>query len=75
MEILELINSGSQRLKNNNINTYRLDSEILLANIFNKKREEILTNLNKKVSIKIIRERSPLQETFFINYFLKILLF
>jgi release factor glutamine methyltransferase len=60
MEILELINSGSQRLKNNNINTYRLDSEILLANIFNKKREEILTNLNKKVSIKIIRDFNKL---------------
>ena len=40
MEILKLINTGSLKLKNNNINSYRIDSEILLAKILNKKREE-----------------------------------
>ena len=40
MEVLELINSGSRELKNNNVNSYRLDSEILLAKILKKKREE-----------------------------------
>ena len=38
MEILKLINTGSQELKNNNVNSYRLDSEILLAKILKKKR-------------------------------------
>ena len=33
---------------------------IFWKNIFNKKREEILTNLNKKVSIKIIRDFNKL---------------
>ena len=38
MEILELINAGSQKLKNKDINSYRLDSEILLAKILKKKK-------------------------------------
>tara|TARA_X000001036_G_scaffold276373_1_gene256663 strand:+ start:300 stop:1145 length:846 start_codon:yes stop_codon:yes gene_type:complete len=50
MEILDLLNSGSRQLKNNNIISCRLDSEILLAKILNKKREKLLINLNKKVS-------------------------
>ena len=37
MEILELINFGSQELKNNNINSFRLDSEVILAKILKKK--------------------------------------
>ena len=54
MEILELINFGSQKLKESNIYTYRIDSEILLAKTLNKKREELLINLNKKVTPKIV---------------------
>ena len=54
MEILELLKAGSQQLKNNNINSCRLDSEILLAKIFNKKREELLINLDQKVTLKMI---------------------
>ena len=49
MEILKLINTGSQELKNNNVNSYRIDSEILLAKILNKNREKLLINLNQKV--------------------------
>ena len=54
MEILELINSGSQELKKNNINTHRLDSEILLAEILKKRREDLLINLNQKVNLRNI---------------------
>ena len=54
MEILALINSGSQQLKNNNINSYRLDAELLLAKVLNKKREELLVNLNKEVEPNMI---------------------
>ena len=60
MEILKLINSGSLKLKNNNINSYRIDSEILLAKILNKKREELLINLDKKVSSKTIKNFNKL---------------
>ena len=54
MEVLELINSGSQKLKENNICSYKIDSEILLAKILNKKREELLINLNQKIAPKKI---------------------
>jgi len=50
MQILDLLNSGSQKLKSNNVISHRLDSEILLAKTLNKEREELLINLNKKVS-------------------------
>jgi len=45
MEILELINSGSKQLKKNNVYSHKLDSELLLSKVLNKKREEILINL------------------------------
>ena len=60
MEILELINSGSQKLKKNNVSSYRLDSEILLAKALNKKREEILISLNQKVASKFIKSFNQL---------------
>ncbi len=50
MLILDLINSGARKLKNNQIISYKLDSEILLAKILNKKREEIIVNSAEKVS-------------------------
>ena len=49
MEILELINNGSRKLKNKNICSYNLDSEILLSKALNKTREEILINLNQRI--------------------------
>tara|TARA_B100001093_G_scaffold383983_1_gene369704 strand:- start:1014 stop:1856 length:843 start_codon:yes stop_codon:yes gene_type:complete len=52
MQILDLINSGSQQLRNNNITSYQLDAEILLAKTLNKKREEILISLDEEVSQK-----------------------
>ena len=52
MEILDLLNSGSKLLKNRNICSHILDSEILLSEILNKKREELLINLNEKVEQK-----------------------
>ena len=49
MNALELINKGSNELKKKNIVSYRLDSEILLSKVLNKKREEILINLDQKI--------------------------
>ncbi|MDB9752450.1 peptide chain release factor N(5)-glutamine methyltransferase [Pelagibacteraceae bacterium] len=60
MQILELLNSGSKELKNNNINSHKLDSEILLAKILNKKREEILINLDDQVTLPKIKSYKKL---------------
>ena len=56
MDILKLINTGSERLKTNNILSHRLDSEILLSNVLKRKREEILINLNEQVSANNIKK-------------------
>ena len=52
MNALELIKKGSSELKQKKIATFRLDSEILLSKVLNKRREEILINLNQKICAK-----------------------
>ncbi len=52
MKAQELIRAGSNFLKANKIPTYIIDSELLLSNILNKSREEILVNLNQNVNDK-----------------------
>ena len=54
MKVLEIINFGSNLLKERNIPSHILDSEILLSKILNKSREEILINLDKKINKKKI---------------------
>ena len=49
MKASELINIGSKKLKTNSIKSFILDSEILLSKVLNKKREEVLVNLNQKI--------------------------
>ena len=49
MNSLKLINFGSKKLKNVQIKSYRLDSELLLSKVLKKKREEILINLEEKI--------------------------
>ena len=49
MNALELLNSGSHKLKKQKIKTYRLDSEILLSKVLNKSREQILIGLNQSM--------------------------
>ncbi len=60
MNALKLINIGSNELKNNNIRTHKLDSEILLSKILNKKREEIIANLKQKIDLKTINKFNKL---------------
>ena len=50
MKVLEAIKLGSKLLKEKNISTYILDSELLLSKSLNKSREEILTNLEKNIN-------------------------
>ena len=49
MNCLNTLNYGNKVLKLNDINSYRLDTELLLAKVLNKTREELLTNLNEYV--------------------------
>jgi len=54
MNVLELINFGTKELKQNKIETSRLDSELLLSKILKKNREEILINLDQEVCEKYL---------------------
>ena len=60
MEILELLNAGTKQLRDNNIRSCRIDSEILLTKLFKKKREELLINLNQKVTSEMIKNFNKL---------------
>ena len=55
MEIIQLLNHGSYYLKTNNISSHQLDSELLLSKVMKKRKEDILINLNEKVSKKTIK--------------------
>ena len=50
MKVSEAIKSGSKLLKEKNIRTCILDSELLLSKSLNKSREEILTNLDQNIN-------------------------
>ena len=60
MNALELINFGTYKLREKKIATSRLDSELLLSKILNKKREEILINLNQEICQKYFSEYKKL---------------
>ncbi len=49
MKIERAIQDAYQKLKNNNIKSAMLDSELLMANVINKSREFIILNLNKSI--------------------------
>ena len=52
MKVLDAIKTGSKLLKEKNIPTYILDSELLLSKSLNKSREELLINLEQNVNEK-----------------------
>ena len=56
MKALEAIKSGSKLLKEKNVHTYILDSELLLSKSLNKSREEILINLEQNVNKRALTE-------------------
>ena len=49
MNVLELLNQGSKHLKQKKITSHRLDSEILLSKVLDKRREDVLINLDQKI--------------------------
>ena len=56
MNYLKILNEGEKFLKINKIKSFKIDSELLLSKVLKKNREEILTNLNKKVDKKKFNE-------------------
>ncbi len=54
MEIFKLINNGSKHLKDKNIYSHKLDSEILMSAALSQTREKILVDLNKKINLQKI---------------------
>ena len=52
MKALEMIKIGSNLLREKEIKSYIIDSELLLSKTLNKSREKILTNLNQKINKK-----------------------
>ncbi len=50
MNALELLIIGKKKLENKNISSSRIDSELLLSKILKKRREDILCNLDQKIS-------------------------
>jgi len=50
----EIIKKGSKKLKKNKIKNPYLDTELILSKVTNKKREEIILNINKKLKNKDI---------------------
>ena len=63
MKVLEAIKAGSKLLKEKNISTYILDTELLLSKSLNKSREEILINLDQNINKKVLEN--------FNNYLLR----
>ena len=60
MEILELINKSSELLKKKNIQSHKLDSELLLSKVLKKTREELIISLERKITPKEISEFNTL---------------
>ena len=51
MIINSALKNGYKLLKENNIQSYKLDAEILLSHVLNKKREDIIFNLDKNIKL------------------------
>ena len=66
MNALELINLEQKNLTKKNRSS-RLDSELLLSKILNKKREEILINLDQEICQKIFKYKKLIKEDLKMN--------
>ena len=60
MNILEALNKGSAKLKKNNINSFQLDSEILLSEIIQKDRKFLILNHDKELKNKTLENFNDL---------------
>lgn len=62
MEIHEMLNYGYTQLKNMNIETYKLDAQLLLSKVLNKDRMFIMTNRNFEIEPERIEEYKKIIE-------------
>ena len=62
MKTFELLDFGSDKLKQLNILSHRLDAELLLSKVLNKQREDILIDLQKELKLENISEFNNLIE-------------
>ena len=60
MNAHEILNIGSNKLKSKNIQTHKIDSEILLSKVLKSNREKILINLDQTISQNQIKEYKKL---------------
>ena len=60
MNILEALIKGSAKLKRNNINSFQLDSEILLSEIIQKDRKFLILNYDKELKKKTLENFNDL---------------
>ena len=49
MNLLQVLNNGYNILKSNNIDTYKIDTELILSQSLNISREKLILNLNRKI--------------------------
>ena len=61
MNLLQILSKASSQLKLNNVKSFKLDAELLLARTLDTTREQLLLNLNKKINQSDIKK---------YNYFL-----
>ena len=52
MNILKALNIGYKLLKSNKINSYKIDTELLLSDSLNVSRENLILNFNRKINTK-----------------------
>jgi|TARA_B110000444_G_scaffold239780_1_gene254512 release factor glutamine methyltransferase len=60
MIISDLLSSGSKILKNKKVQTHQLDSELMLSDLLNKKREQVIINFEKKVTEIVVKDFNKL---------------
>ena len=56
MKVIEIIKTGTKLLKEKNISTYLLDTELILSKSLNKSREEVLVNLEQNINQKSLTD-------------------
>ena len=70
MRAIEAIKSGSQLLRESKVESHILDSELLLAKILKKSREEILINLDQSLTaVKLWSKLINISSRDFFNIF------
>ena len=56
MNLLEALNNGYRLLKTNNIDSYKIDAEILLTECLNTSKEKLILNLERKINLKLYKK-------------------